>query len=334
MKKFIDCDVIAVLYEIMIRHTEHYQNDFDVDIEIITDAADSNKAGDKKLLWFSRSSGTTCVQERNVYIKDTYAHNTWVYYGDNTCDPIKAYAVEISGAENGKVIGDLYELDYLQHFRQIKAKALPIHAMQLTYKNGEEKVVTYGSDRQRYVNDRNVKLVNYLPKDNIELNDILGEAQAQRHNEVYEQWDLQKLKDSFIRFDSLKKLEWQELRYLYDEIPMLGIYQLKGNMLDNLFVPLSKLQEKNIKVKRENYNLVYVEPSNGDEDALDGIYDRFNLNRPKDFYGHSLSVSDVVVLSSCGESKAYYVDNIGFQEIPNFMTETIAKAKGESGMEM
>ena len=58
-----------------------------------------------------------------------------------------------------------------------------------------------------------------------------------------------------------------------------------------------------------------------DKDTLDGIYERFNIQRPADFTGHSLSVSDVVVLNDGSTVKAYYVDSIGFAELPEFFKE-------------
>ena len=58
-----------------------------------------------------------------------------------------------------------------------------------------------------------------------------------------------------------------------------------------------------------------------EKDTLDGIYERFNIQRPADFTGHSLSVSDVVVLNDGSTVKAYYVDSIGFAELPGFFKE-------------
>ena len=52
--------------------------------------------------------------------------------------------------------------------------------------------------------------------------------------------------------------------------------------------------------------------------TLEGIYEKFNLYRPEDFHGHSLSVSDVVVISRNGKRQAFFVDTIGFKDIPGF----------------
>ena len=54
-------------------------------------------------------------------------------------------------------------------------------------------------------------------------------------------------------------------------------------------------------------------------ETLDTLYERFNIHRPENFTGHSLSVSDVVVLKKDKELTAYYVDSIGFKEVPDFL---------------
>ena len=55
--------------------------------------------------------------------------------------------------------------------------------------------------------------------------------------------------------------------------------------------------------------------------SLEDIYTRFNIDHPKDFKGHSLSVSDVVVLHQNGQDAAHYVDSFGYKEVPEFLQE-------------
>ena len=52
--------------------------------------------------------------------------------------------------------------------------------------------------------------------------------------------------------------------------------------------------------------------------TLDDLYEKFNLHRPSDFLGHSMSVSDVVVLNQYGSPQAFYVDSFGFTPVPEF----------------
>lgn len=69
-----------------------------------------------------------------------------------------------------------------------------------------------------------------------------------------------------------------------------------------------------------NYNLIYTaELTPGT--SLEDIYTRFNIDHPKDFKGHSLSVSDIVVLHQNGEDTAHYVDSFGYKEVPEFLQE-------------
>ena len=83
---------------------------------------------------------------------------------------------------------------------------------------------------------------------------------------------------------------------------------------------LDYVEKKGITVTRADYDLSYAAPLT-EKDTLDGIYERFNIQRPADFTGHSLSVSDVVVLNDGSTVKAYYVDSIGFAELPEFFKE-------------
>ena len=70
-------------------------------------------------------------------VKDTRQHNTWRFYGEQTRDTILAYAVELTGTEQGKIKGNLYELDYLQHFREVIEKSIPADNYTLIYEHGE-----------------------------------------------------------------------------------------------------------------------------------------------------------------------------------------------------
>ena len=72
-----------------------------------------------------------------MLLKDTQAYNTWKFCGEQTHDRILAYAVELTGIVNGKIKGNLYELDYPQHFRHVKEQALPADNYTLLYEHGE-----------------------------------------------------------------------------------------------------------------------------------------------------------------------------------------------------
>lgn len=128
LNKFENVDVTASLEAIMKQNTAFYQSDFDIDKEIIKRAAESPNAGDKMLLWFSRPSGTCCIKERDAFLKGTREHNTWKFYGEQTRDRVLAYAVELTGVQDGKITGNLYELDYQQHYKHVTEQAWYIRA--------------------------------------------------------------------------------------------------------------------------------------------------------------------------------------------------------------
>ena len=101
-----------------------------------------------------------------------------------------------------------------------------------------------------------------------------------------------------------------------------SIYQIKGGdeTRDLRFEPYDRLQAAGNVVDRANYELVYSAPL-APETSLEDIYTRFNIDHPKDFKGHSLSVSDVVVLHQDGQDAAHFVDCVGFREVPEFLQE-------------
>ena len=105
-----------------------------------------------------------------------------------------------------------------------------------------------------------------------------------------------------------------------EPVGSFSIYQLKGGneTLDYRFEPLDSIHRNGLSVKPENYELVYEAPLT-EKDNLESIYTRFNVDRPADFTGHSLSVSDIVVLHQDGKDTAHYCDRAGFSEVPEFL---------------
>lgn len=113
----------------------------------------------------------------------------------------------------------------------------------------------------------------------------------------------------------MKKEETKESQF--------SIYQLKdgSHMREYHFESMESLKEHGLSVERANYELKYVgnlEPKT----TLEDIFLEFNVNRPDGFMGHSLSVSDIIVMHRGGERRAYYVDSCGFEELEGFFQET------------
>ena len=99
-----------------------------------------------------------------------------------------------------------------------------------------------------------------------------------------------------------------------------SIYQLKrgDETRDLRFEPYDRLTAAGHAVDPANYDLIYSAPL-APGTSLEDIFTRFNLDHPKDFKGHSLSVSDVVVLHQNGQDTAHYVDSIGYRQTPEFL---------------
>ena len=90
---------------------------------------------------------------------------------------------------------------------------------------------------------------------------------------------------------------------------------------DILFMEMEYVKENGLEIRPEYYRQVYEAPLKPD-DTLDTLYARFNEgNYPEDYRGHSMSMSDVIVMSRSGEEHAFYVDRMGFQEVPEFLRE-------------
>lgn len=101
---------------------------------------------------------------------------------------------------------------------------------------------------------------------------------------------------------------------------MCFIYQLKEDAGGLLFLSMDRLKSKGSVIEFDNYKLVYSEEYKGLD--LNQIYEKFNIDHPEDFKGHSLSVGDIVVLRRNGVAWAYFVDDFGFQDVSlEFLTD-------------
>ena len=146
------------------------------------------------------------------------------------------------------------------------------------------------------------------------IEDRLAELQKDR---AVEQEQKQELEESPAN---------REAQLLFGGENRFGIYQLKDTeeASDIHFMGMDYLESKGIAVTKENYDLLYTAPLE-EGTSLEDIYTRFNIDRPADFRGHSLSVSDVVVLHHNGENTSHYVDSFGYREVPEFTKELMAE---------
>lgn len=102
------------------------------------------------------------------------------------------------------------------------------------------------------------------------------------------------------------------------------------------FASMKMLEHMGKEPDIDHYEVVYVGelPQKGDQmDVLEGLYVKFNIDRPEDFRGHSLSVSDIVALQVGGVVSSHYVDSIGFAELPDFISRENYLKNAEMALE-
>jgi len=129
-----------------------------------------------------------------------------------------------------------------------------------------------------------------------------------------------------------------EKAFLSNPADSFAIYQLRDN--DNTaqlrFMNAEYLEKKGLSAQKENYAAVYagsLDRRGDTQDRLDELYETFNIRRPEDFRGHSLSVSDIVALKQNGVVSCHYVDSWGFKELPGFLKPENYLKNAEMAME-
>lgn len=139
------------------------------------------------------------------------------------------------------------------------------------------------------------------------------------------EWEVHKEREAAIarqeklQQDSAEKID--ETLLLHGESGRFAIYQMDtGGEHTYQFMGFESAQKLGYSIDGKDYRMVYAAPWTP-RITLDDIFERFNINRPNDFHGHSLSVSDVIVINRTAETKAYYVDSFGFEELPNFVQQ-------------
>ena len=136
---------------------------------------------------------------------------------------------------------------------------------------------------------------------------------------------------STTELERFRNLEWEMQKYpqiqslkeadlLLGTRRTFGIYQIRdGSTGENYaFMNMSSIESHGMQIKKEDYELVYVGELFGNM-SLDDIFEKFNIDRPEDFRGHSLSVSDTVVLNDGENVTAHFVDSISFEQLDHFL---------------
>ena len=88
----------------------------------------------------------------------------------------------------------------------------------------------------------------------------------------------------------------------------------------HLFMNMAMVKEDGITIDAANYKCVYSGRLHENE-KVDDLYAVFNDNPPADYKAHSMSVSDVIITNRGGDMQAYYVDQFGYEELPDFAAQ-------------
>lgn len=120
-----------------------------------------------------------------------------------------------------------------------------------------------------------------------------------------------------------------------DSYAILQLRRTEDTVMER-FESMASLHRQGKEPEFDHYEVVYtgnLPPYTDQNMVLEGIYEKFNIDRPTDFRGHSLSVSDVVALKTAGVVSCHYVDSIGFAELPRFMKPENYLKNAEMAME-
>lgn len=184
MPKFMGIDLPDSLEKIMKKNTMSYQGDFEYDRKELEEAAakaDTLPFRERTYLWMSRRCGTWCLKERRAYLKATAAYNIWTYYGGWRNERILAYAIEVTGLKNGKVMGNLYPLDYREHVEYVKKTSVSVEKVRVVYEKGE-----YYQDKDERICKEDHKILGkflyseYVPSDSEALETVLRQEERKR----------------------------------------------------------------------------------------------------------------------------------------------------------
>lgn len=182
MRKYMDVDIVAALGTVLEINTELYKSDFKYDIAMFKDAS-ADPDAEKYFVWLSRQNGTECFRERDVYLRDTSAYNSWIYYADSK-SPIRAYAVEVTGSNNGRVMGNLYELDHPTHVKQLGQDALPVQKAEARFEDGSMLTLPYEQYKRDFMALQNqygrIQEAIYHPESEAELQRRMQKARDER----------------------------------------------------------------------------------------------------------------------------------------------------------
>lgn len=249
---FLNVDVLETLRKIMEQNTDYYQSDFRYDVEKLrAAAADCN--GERHFFWMSRSGGTWCFAEPDVYIRRTSQHNTWNSYGAGSeSEHVKTFWIELKGMRDEKVMGDIVEIDYQKHLDYLCTHSFEPSAVEIVFKHPndirtfsyQEYDQNFQSIAQRY---GTVQHVSFLVADTY----ALSRAAALAHSLF---WDAAEPMDVDTYVKRLEHDRLHDFGYTADDLMLTGPLDAEKAVMHGLSCyALSPDGAKELVVGRESY---------------------------------------------------------------------------------
>lgn len=184
MKRYENVDIIAALGKLVEQRVEHFKEDFDIDKNILRQAAKSTDSADKTLLWMCRTNGTHCLRESEAFIRDTRDHNTFRFYDEQTREEVAARVVVPKALVGDKVMGDLFEINYREHVAKVAKESISPLCVKLTFEDGfvaEAPPRSYIEQARQHVSEHGkVEAIHTIPQDQVAHAALLSQLRNQR----------------------------------------------------------------------------------------------------------------------------------------------------------
>lgn len=135
--------LIPFLEKVVQRNTKSHRQDFFTDAQKLRDAIGHGQQDERVFYFMSRPSGTWCVLERDVFLRDSDGYKIWTHYADMP-DGIEAYRIAITGHQGTDIpLGRVVKLNYREQVQRVIKNALPFHDVELTFCSGEKITIDY-----------------------------------------------------------------------------------------------------------------------------------------------------------------------------------------------
>ena len=138
-----------------------------------------------------------------------------------------------------------------------------------------------------------------------------------------------KLQTTWLKEELRYKLELEEKSPKTFEGSTYEIWQLKDTPENEKLRFADFAYASNFRLTESRYDKVYDAKAGNDDSCLEDIFTKFNLYHPSDFKGHSLSLSDVVVVDKDGKKTAWYCDSFGFKPVAGF-SQPVRESRGRA----